>query len=47
MDVLDYLYKKAEVLKVEYTETDVKVWVKTNTSYLPYLEKKNVVINEI
>jgi len=47
MDVLDYLYKKGEVFKVEYTETDVKVWVSINAIYLPYLEKRKVLFNEI
>ena len=47
MDVLDYLYKKAEVFKVEYSESDVKAWVRINNSYLPYLEKRLNDIKEI
>ena len=47
MESLDYLYNKAEVFKVEYTEANVKVWAKMDTSCLPYLKEKNVIFKEI
>jgi len=47
MEVLDYLYKNAEVFKVEYTESNVKAWVRIKCVHLPYLEKRNVVFKEI
>jgi len=47
MEVLDYLYKKAEVFKVEYTAQEVKAWVRIKCVHLPYLEKRLNYIKEI
>ncbi len=47
MDVLDYLYKKGEVFKVEYTPEDVKAWVRIKNEYLVYLKKKGASLKEV
>ncbi len=47
MEILDYLYKKGEVFKVEYGAEEVKVWAQIKNSFLSYLEKKGVILKEI
>ena len=47
MDIIDYLYKKAQVSKIEYTESHAVVWVKMDANLRPYLEKRSVEIKEI
>lgn len=47
MGILDYLYKNSEVFKVEYKTQEVIAWVRIRDSFIPYLRKRDVSIQEV
>ncbi|MFH1767955.1 MAG: GTPase HflX [Candidatus Omnitrophota bacterium] len=47
MEALDFIYDNGEVLKTEYTVKEVIMWVRIKKSYIPYLTKKKIEIQEI
>jgi len=47
LKILDYLYTHTQVLKVEYFSQEAIVWIKAQSSLIPYLEKKGITVEKI
>jgi len=47
LKILDYLYTHTQVLKVEYFSQEAIVWIKAQSSLIPYLEKKGIIVEKI